>query len=372
MPRQPEDPGRVRLRDLPKLVAIHRDAARRAALHRRPDLTYLFWESSLRCNLRCKHCGSSCESTSSVPELTTEQVLHILDTIGEDFDATRIFVSITGGEPLLRPDLFQVVEHMTKLGMGSCIVTNGTLLTVERARRLVDAGMRTVSISVDGPEAQHEPVRGAGTLKKTLAGITAAREGGLTWVEAITCVRPANLDHLEETERIVRAAGANLWRLITIDRMGRLAGSDDPEMWLDPPQVRRLLDFIERRRVELERRGDPLDVRFSCGGFLGVRREFTVRPGNAQCMAGLCVASILCDGRVSACPSLPRSWAQGSALEERFSTIWHTRFRDYRETEWRRSGVCSDCSWFSVCKGGGLHERLAQPDAFCWLDRQSG
>jgi radical SAM protein with 4Fe4S-binding SPASM domain len=82
------------------------------------------------------------------------------------------------------------------------------------------------------------------------------------------------------------------------------------------------------------------------------------------------VASILCDGSVSACPSLPRSWAQGSALDERFSTIWHSRFERHRDPRWRRTGICADCDWFDLCLGGGLHERLAQPAHFCWLERQ--
>jgi radical SAM protein with 4Fe4S-binding SPASM domain len=365
-----DDPGRVGLGDLRRLIAVHRDAARRKALLKKPHLTYFFWESTLRCNLHCLHCGSSCEATSPLKELTTDQIMGILDTIGEDFDCSQIFVSITGGEPLLRPDLFDVVKKMTGLGMGTCIVTNGTLINEERGKRLYDAGMRTVSISVDGPEAVHDAVRGQGSFARTLAGITKAREAGMDWVEAITCVRPANIDLFPEIERIVRDAGANLWRLITIDRMGRLAGKDAPEMWLEPPDIRRLLDFIDQRRSELKAAGEHFDVRFSCGGFLGVRREFSVRPGDGQCFAGLCVGSILADGKVSACPSLPRSWAQGSALEERFSKIWYERFQDFRETAWRRTGPCAKCSWWSVCLGGGLHERLAQPTEFCWLERQ--
>ncbi len=354
------------LKDLPSLVDLHREARHRRRLMRQPDLTYLFWESTLRCNLSCKHCGSSCGPTSRVEELTTDQVLGILDTIGEDFDASRIFVSITGGEPLLRPDLYTVVQHMTDMGMESCIVTNGTQLTRERAARLVDAGMRTISISIDGAAAEHDAMRGEGSHKKALAGITAAREAGIEYVETITCVRPANLGSLDSVQSTVLAAGSNLWRLITIDAMGRQAGSPDPEMWLEPAQIRQVLDYIAHRRE----RGDQTDVQFSCGGFLGVRREGHVRPSAGQCYAGLCVGSILCDGRVSACPSMPRAWAQGSALEDRFSTIWHERFVDYRDLKWRHGGVCGDCSWFDVCLGGGLHERLAQPDRFCWLDRQ--
>jgi radical SAM protein with 4Fe4S-binding SPASM domain len=362
----------LRIRDFGQLVAVRRDATRRLRLFKKPDLTYLFWESTLRCNLRCQHCGSSCEAHSPVRELTPDEILRLVDEVAEDFDARRIFVSITGGEPLLRPDLVAVVERMTRHGMRSCIVSNGTLLGACEAARLFDAGMRTITISIDGTREQHEAVRGKGTYRKSLAALTRAREAGFDVVEAITCARPANLGSLDEIERAVRSAGANLWRLITIDRMGRQAGSIEQEMWLDPPDIRRLLDFIEARRVALERSGEDFGVQFSCGGFLGPRRELAVRPGDGQCFAGLCVASILCDGLVSACPSLPRSWAQGSALDQRLSTIWKTRFQAFRDTSWRKNGICEDCSWFDVCLGGGLHERLAQPEAFCWLDRQDG
>ena len=363
------DPTRVRLRDFSRLIALHRAVAGRRQLMQQPDLTYLFWESTLRCNLRCTHCGSSCEATSPVKELSTDQVRRILDTIGEDFDARRIFVSITGGEPLLRQDLYEVVAHMTGLGMTSCIVSNGVLLTAGRAARLVDAGMRTVSISIDGNEQQHERVRGEGSYRKAMNGITVAREHGFSDVEAITCVRPDNIADLKSVEAMVRAAGANLWRLITVDCMGRLAGLKDEAMWLEPPEVRQLLDFIAARRRHLAGMDEDFGVQFSCGGLLGIR-DGDVRHPEGQCYAGLCVGSILCDGGVSACPSLPRSWIQGSALERRFSSIWQGEFEKHRTTGWRRSGVCQGCDWFDLCLGGGLHERLAQPERFCWLDRQ--
>ncbi len=371
MPPSHDDPGRVGIRELPKLVTLHRAVAHRQRLMAEPDLTYLFWESTLRCNLRCSHCGSSCEATSPVDELSTDQVIDILRTIGEDFDASRIFVSITGGEPLLRKDLYEVVAEMTRLGMMSCIVTNGTLLTVPRAKRLHDAGMRTVSVSIDGAKSQHEAVRGKDSYDRALAGITAARQAGMVDVEAITCVRHDNLDSLPQIEAAVRAAGANLWRLITVDMMGRLAGTCDPSLWLSPADVRRTFDFLVKRRTELNRSKESFDVQFSCGGFLGAKREEAVRPIDSQCFAGLCVGSILCDGQVAACPSLPRSWAQGSALDHRFSAIWRTQFQMHRTTEWRRTGPCTSCDWFGLCLGGGLHERVAQPDAFCWLHRQT-
>jgi radical SAM protein with 4Fe4S-binding SPASM domain len=371
--RPPDDPARFGLlRDLPSLVAVHADAQRRSELTKQPDLSYLFWECTLKCNLRCLHCGSSCEPTSPVRELSTEEMMGILDTIREDFDTTRMTVAITGGEPLLRHDLYEVMARMTSFGMCVGIVSNGTLLTEERSKRLLASGLQTMSVSIDGFDEIHDKVRGEGTFAKTMRGVQTARRSGIEYIEIITCVRPANVGRLAEVERAVRETGANNWRLITIDRMGRVAGEADPEMWLTPPMVRELFDFIETRRRELTAAGDPFDMRFSCGGFLGVRREGAVRPGDAQCFAGLGIASILSDGKVSACPSLPRSWAQGSALEQRFSTIWHSRFEKFRDVSARKTGKCADCEWWHVCLGGGLHEWLAQPDDFCWLERQRG
>jgi radical SAM protein with 4Fe4S-binding SPASM domain len=337
---------------------------------RTPDLTYLFWQSTLRCNLRCPHCGSSCGPTSPVEELDTQEILGIVRSIAEDFDARRIFVSITGGEPLLRADLVEVVAEMTRLGLRSCIVTNGTLLDDAQARQLYDAGMRTVTVSVDGVGPDHEAIRGRGSYRKALAALRAARDAGFVDVEAVTCVRPANLDSFAAIEQAVRDAGANLWRLITIDTMGRLSGTRGGELWLDARGLAETLDWIERRRGQLQRAREPFGVQFSCGGFLGVRREGQCRPVDSQCMAGLQVGSILCDGSVGACPSLPRSWAQGSARSERFAAIWRREFQKHRSTAWRRTGACDGCGWFDLCLGGGLHERVAQPEDHCWLLRQ--
>lgn len=361
-----DTPRKVGLRDLPQLIRLHRAARLRRELAATPDLTYLFWEATLRCNLRCRHCGSACEVDSPLTELATEQVLQIVDEIAEDFDPRRICVAITGGEPLLRRDLERVVGAMARHGMEPGLVTNGTLLSAERARTLADAGLVSIAISVDGRAPEHEEIRGPKTYAQALAALTHAREAGIAAVEAITCVRPANLRTLAVLEGELAAAGADAWRLITIDRMGRIAGTLDRETWLEPRDVRWLLDFIGRRRAE-----SALDVCFSCGGFAGLQRERTVRDSGGQCYAGLSIGGILCDGQVSACPSLPRDWAQGSALEQRFSQIWHERFERHRSFGWRAENTpCAGCGWFDLCLGGGLHERLAQPDDFCWLERQ--
>lgn len=341
---------------------VRREADRRPRPATQPDLLHLFWEATLRDNLRCAHCGATCEPSEPARELTTAEAARIFDGIAEDFDPRRVFVWITGGEPLLRADLADLVTRLSRLGMQTGLVTNGTLLRDREAERLHAAGMRAATIGLDGLLDEHEAVRGPGTFRRALRGIAAARAAGFHVVEALTLVRPANLDVLRDIEDVVREAGADRWRLITIDRMGRGACERDPRdgLWLAPHQVSELIHFVESRLEELQAAGDRFDLRFSCGGFPGLRRDLRVRPRGGQCEAGQCVASILADGRVGACPSLPRSWAEGSALTERFSTIWRERFGRFRDTEWRKTGPCADCAYFDLCLGGGLHERLAR------------
>ena len=368
---RPADPTALGLLDVPAAVAALRESARRLSYMKHPTLTYLFWEATRRCNLRCRHCGSSCENVPVPGEMGTLEVLKVLDTICEDFDTSGMTLAITGGEPLLRPDLEEVLERATAAGMGCGMVTNATLATVSRTRDLVAAGLRVASVSLDGPKDLHEAIRGAGTFERTLAGMRALREGGTRLIEVITCVRPANLPVLPELEALLRGLGVNAWRLVTIDRMGRAAQAENSDTWLEPSQVRQLLDFVRTRRQSAPAPQSPrFNISYSCGGYLGPAYEFEVRDRDRQCFAGVCVASLLADGQVSACPSLPRSWAQGSVRQERFSTIWRERFQQHRTTDWRRTGPCAECRWFGACLGGGLHERLAQPDEFCWLGRQ--
>ncbi len=386
--------------NLPRLMRLAKLARERQKLAQSPYLSYLFWECTHRCNLCCGHCGSSCGPASRPPEeLETREVKRIFSEIAQDFDASHIFVSITGGEPLVREDLEEIVAHMVGLGMTVCMVSNGTLLTLDRARSLAAAGMGVVSVSIDGLEDTHEVIRGVGSYRRALEGLANARAAGFYDTEAITCVRPANLPQLPQLEKELRAAGCNLWRLITIDAMGRAGEPDDipqeilenlkqnskcsntskespvvDSLWLDPESCREMFRFLKRRKNELAKNGDDFQIQFSCGGFLGVREE-EIRPVDSiggQCAAGLAIASILYDGSISACPSLPRDLIQGNARTERVSEVWRKRFKPHRDFEARRVGPCADCSWFDLCLGGGLHERLAQPDDFCWIKRTAG
>ena len=102
------------------------------------ELRYLFFEVSRRCNIHCRYCGSDCTLDERANELTTQEWLDIIDQIAEDFDPKRVMVAVTGGEPLFRPDIFEIYKHLHEKGFHYGMVCNSTLLTPEAARHLAD------------------------------------------------------------------------------------------------------------------------------------------------------------------------------------------------------------------------------------------
>ena len=140
-------------------------------LYARPELRHLFLELTLRCNEHCFHCGSNCDYTGS-EGLKLEDYRRILDEVREDFDLSKMMLCITGGEPLLRKDFFEIMSYAHENGFRWGMTSNATLITPEVAEKLVDTGMRTISVSIDGTEETHDALRGMkGGYRKAMEGI---------------------------------------------------------------------------------------------------------------------------------------------------------------------------------------------------------
>jgi AdoMet-dependent heme synthase len=166
---------------------------------------HVVWEITRNCNLRCIHCyASSVESSQS--ELTTAEGKRLLDQIVA-IDGFRMIV-ITGGEPLVRKDIFELMEHAGKLGFRIVFSTNGTLLTPQIARDLVKLGVVNFSVSVDGaqPESHEKIRRQPGCFNSTIAGIKAARDTGICTQINFTAMKqnlaelPAVMDLADQLE----------------------------------------------------------------------------------------------------------------------------------------------------------------------------
>ena len=122
-----------------------------------PQLQQLFLELTQTCNLSCFFCGSKCNEHKIFDELSLQESKKLLDKIKNDF-GTNVFIVLTGGEPFLRKDLFEICDYIHKLGFSWGMTTNATLIDDEKAQRLCDYGIYSVAVSLDGTKFTHDKV----------------------------------------------------------------------------------------------------------------------------------------------------------------------------------------------------------------------
>jgi radical SAM enzyme (rSAM/lipoprotein system) len=320
-----------------------------AVQRRLHDLNYLFFEITQRCNLKCRHCGSDCTADAGVPDLPAETILAVLEGVRRRHDPSRITVAITGGEPLLYPGFFELGRAITDLGFPWGMVTNGWAWSPETVESARAAGMRTITVSLDGPEAEHDWLRGRkGSFRK--AAQTLRLLAAAPWIQkmdVVTCVHRRNLDRLDETRRILMGLGVRHWRLFIVSPIGRAAA--EPDLRLGRDDFRRLMAWVMATR-----RRPGIAVAFSEAGYLGVC-DTRVRSAPYFCRAGINVAGIMVDGAILACPNIDRAFAQGNVGEDDFCDVWEERYEVFRERGWMRRGDCAGCSEWGLCQGNAFH-----------------
>ena len=184
---------------------------------RQHQLLYLFLEITRHCNLSCLHCGSDCGRTGdSIKELTTASWLLLIDDIRRSFGPDVMLV-LTGGEPLLHPDLEEITGHIASHAMRWGLVTNGHGLTGARLASFIDHGIGSITISLDGPEAAHDSLRNLpGAYSKTTDAMCRIGAAAIPMRDVVTCIHPGNLDRLDETAEIILASAIPAWRLFRI------------------------------------------------------------------------------------------------------------------------------------------------------------
>ncbi len=334
-------------------------------------LRYLFLEITQRCNLRCRHCGSDCTAAPRTDELSTEEWLRFLDGLGERARRDRLALVVTGGEPLCHPELPRLLEGLRRNGLTFGLVSNGQALTQARLGQLLAAGLSSLTISLDGLEASHDWLRGVpGSFQRATAAIRAAVAAGLPFFDVVTCANPRNLAELPRVHELLRELGVRRWRLFSIFPRGRAAS--DPELLLCGEQLRSLLGFIAAERRA--RAPDDLRPSFCCEGYLPWSVDAGVCDEPYFCRAGISIASVLCDGAISACPNISRGLVQGNIRTDDLLEVWETRFARLRQRDWMQTGPCRGCGEWGRCRGNSLHlwDEAAGRTACCTFERVSG
>jgi len=315
------------------------------------QLDYLFWECTTRCNLKCRHCGSDCMASSQDKDMPIEDFLAAFDTIPKKEIPRNFLVVLTGGEPLLRPDIVEIGKALKRRGVQWGMVSNGFFYDEAMHSKLLSGGMSSLTISLDGLEDEHDWMRGRqGSFQRASHAISiVAKSGGINY-DVVTCVNKRNISQLDRIHDHLLSLGVRQWRIFTVIPIGR--AKDDPNMHLSNEEFVRLMEFIKAKR---QNTSSPMNVTFSCEGYLG-RYDNVVRENRFICRAGLTVASVLIDGRICACPNIDRdAFSQGNIYKDNFYHVWNTRFQPFRDRSWARKGMCKDCKVFADCQGNGMH-----------------
>lgn len=317
-----------------------------------PQLRYLFFELTDRCNLRCRHCGSSCPALEKHHDADVNLLKDVVDQVAEHTAPGDVLFCLTGGEPMLWPQLTELGRYITDKGYNWGMTTNGTLLTPKNIRALAEAGLKTVTVSLDGPKENHQWLRQVeGSFDAAVAGIWLLAQSKLFHsVQVTTVVSPRNLGELEELYRLLRKLGVQSWKLTGVEPIG--IAQQDPALFLSGKEYRQLLDFILEKRALGE-----LEISFGCSHFLPEEYAKKVRDVRFHCGCGIFIASISAKGEILGCLDVDerKLTCQGNIQTDRFWEVWENRFQLFREKRKPDNGICAGCAYADYCRGGSWH-----------------
>lgn len=340
------------LKNIFKSGKLHTWTYAREKLRSEHQLRYLFWECTLRCNFSCKHCGSSAENKSYDGELNTQEIKDVFKDVADRYGTKGMTLAITGGEPLLRQDLFEIMRYATDLGFFWGMVSNGSMVTREVAQKLKESGMKTAVISIDGIGKTHDGLRGfSGAYEKAIGAVKIlAEESFLESLQITTTISKENIDQLEEMYEVFTKLPIQSWRVFNIDPIGR--AEKNTALILDKDDHKKLLAFIKEKRKK-----SKIDITYGCAGFLGLGYEYEVRQGPFYCNTGINTGSILYNGDIYVCPNVPRipGLIQGNVRKNKFTDVWDNGFEYFRNKDRNKCEKCSGCDYWEECLGGPVH-----------------
>jgi radical SAM protein with 4Fe4S-binding SPASM domain len=314
---------------------------------------YAVWEVTLRCDLSCRHCSSRAGRARD-DELTTREAL---DLVGALADLGVEEVTLIGGEAYLRDDWLEIIRAIRGRGMRCTLVTGGRGFSRARAHAAKDAGLQSVSVSVDGLEASHDALRGLrGSFDGALAAIDAVRGVGMQ-VTANTQIARRNVRDVPELFARLLEARIAAWQPQITVPMGRAA--DEADIVIEPFQMLEVMPMLAR----LKSLADAAGVVFWPGNNVGYfgPHEAHLRDSMPGCQRGSCGAGrvsigVESNGNVKGCPSLPsREYVGGNVRSAPLEAIWERapavgfmRERSVADL-W---GRCSTCYYAEDCLGG--------------------
>ena len=353
----------------------------------------IFWEVTKGCNLRCIHCRATASELSSKHDLPITKALNLIKQVSQSFLPILV---LSGGEPLFRQDIFELASYGRECGLRVALATNGTLVTKEVAKKIVDAGVRRVSISLDGADAAtHDAFRGIpGAYAEALRGLRNLKELGMSVQINMTIARH-NAHQLPAVLDLARGIGADALHTFLLVPVGCGVGIAEDQM-VPADEYEKILNWfydraqeggielkatcaphyfrVVRQRRAAERRAAGMapatygghsqeigPTEMTMPGSTGIdlhphaRRATGGHPEGMDamtkgCLAGTGVAFISYQGEVYPCGYLPA--LAGNLHQQTLQEIWDNAevFQRLRDTG-NLKGKCGYCEFRNICMG---------------------
>lgn len=337
------------------------------------NLHIVFWETTQRCNLNCLYCKKL--GTEQTNELETKEVIESvikpLSGIAKR-QGSEITLILSGGEPLLRRDIFDISKYASQNGINVCLATNGTLISNSIAKDILNYGIKVAAVSIDGASAKtHDKFRGSGNFELAIKGLESVRKIGLATQINYT-VSTENVNELDDVYKLALDLKVNAIHFFLLVPVG--CGLElSKQMMLLPDKMKEVLEWICVRS-----RDARLYCKATCAPYYQVlnrqlrcdTKEATTKKTSKTirgCLAGINVCFVSYQGDIFPCGYLPVNC--GNIKEERLEDIWLNSsiliaLRDYNNLK----GICGECSFKKIC-GGCRARAYSETGDFMFEDR---
>jgi radical SAM protein with 4Fe4S-binding SPASM domain len=300
------------------------------------------WNLTRKCNLKCPHCYINATTQELENELTTKESKNLIDQICE---VSRPLLILSGGEPLLRPDIYELIRYGASKGLKMGLGSNGSLIDAAAAKRLKTAGIETVSISLDShiPE-QHDEFRGVrDSWEKAIGAIKALQENGVL-VQVNTTLTQQNYNQIDDIMSLAENLGVENFHLFFLVPTGRGVKMTD----ISPAKYENMIKTTFARTAK-----HKLNVRPSCAPqFMRIAKDMGLDMSRwiRGCLAGLYYCRVYANGDITPCPYLPIKL--GNIREKSFKEIWFNSkmFKTLRDFN-ALKGKCGICDYRAICGG---------------------
>jgi radical SAM protein with 4Fe4S-binding SPASM domain len=359
-------------------------------------LRMIAWEVTRSCNLNCVHCRAAASCGPYAGELSTEKCLKLIDEIAT---VSSPVIILTGGEPLLRPDIFEIATYGTNKGLRMVMATNGTLVTPAVVRKMIESGIKRVSISIDGKDAaSHDAFRQEkGAFAGAMAGIEALKDAGMEF-QINTTITTANLKQIKDILELAKKLGAAAHHIFLLVPTGRgkdlakqaitAADYEETLMWFHQeslsceiqlkatcaPHYFRIMHQNKAKGHSISPDMQGNDAKSGSKGYRGGKEEATqsystIRRGAEDeankgsrmkpawhsestrgCLGGITFCFISHVGQIQPCGYLELDC--GNVKKQSFANIWEKSevFRNLRDLS-KYGGKCGRCEFIKVCGG---------------------